>query len=464
MPDTSEEFRSCLAALKFVKSNDKYKHCNSELRKFEETTFQSLKRKGTEQLKSNSPKVTIEDDKTGDQPMNQAEQQDKTVPLGWRTKEKMKDGQMLEIIISPDGLTLPSRRFALCAMMRKGVPAEDLRACLVHEGWKQFSLLPQNWRFRKSRDGGHFLTNLGDVLKAQDALNFAIKSTSIPKEEVNSLQIFIEKATVGGVEFDRFLLHTSVLQVNSPKTNVPQNPGSTRISKEPIEGKTERKIDENVHKVEETTGVQSAKPLDVDPDLFSKLCPGTVLTRVARSSSHDGSKIAGSEPVSVQEVKPRHTEEELVVRDLLDDLLVEIVTKSVADEFLKKLVNLELKSYPSRLNQLKHLVEGGSSLEKIREVMNLLKTEGWHEARYLPKDWITMKNKGKALNINVISTEGHLFKSYKAAIWYMMSSEKYDENDIDHFKLFPDGNINRKIDVTKPSEEDSRTTPSQGVR
>ena len=45
-----------------------------------------------------------------------------------------------------------------------------------------------------------------------------------------------------------------------------------------------------------------------------------------------------------------------------------------------------------------------------------------------------------------------------AAIWYTMSSEKYDKNDIDHFKLFPDGNINRKMDVTKPSE-DSRTTP-----
>ena len=120
MTDTGEQFRSHLAALEFVKSNTRYKHCIPELRKFAETNFQSLKRKETEQSKANIPEVTIEEEKTID---NKLEQQDKTVPLGWRIKEEMKDGKMVKIIISPNGFTFPSRRFALCAMMRKGVPA-----------------------------------------------------------------------------------------------------------------------------------------------------------------------------------------------------------------------------------------------------------------------------------------------------------------------------------------------------
>ena len=116
------------------------------------------------------------------------------------------------------------------------------------------------------------------------------------------------------------------------------------------------------------------------------------------------------------------------------------------------------KYTPHQLEDLKRFVDkyGGTrgeygngpsaSLAKVfatsaskDELQRTLKSLGWMENQHLPADWLFMNRKEGNMHINVLSSEGKSFISYKQAVIFMKSNEKYSMEDIEKFYLFPDG-------------------------
>ena len=83
---------------------------------------------------------------------------------------------------------------------------------------------------------------------------------------------------------------------------------------------------------------------------------------------------------------------------------------------------------------LQHLIQQGRSEEdraKMREAMGV---DGWHGSRLLPAGWMFKEgsnaNTTKKQTLELLSSEGAHFKSYKMAIEYMKASYTYNEEDI----------------------------------
>ena len=53
---------------------------------------------------------------------------------------------------------------------------EEMRSCLTHDGWVEFSLLPEGWRFKKKGIYKLYITRSGDLLKThKDVLEYLRK-------------------------------------------------------------------------------------------------------------------------------------------------------------------------------------------------------------------------------------------------------------------------------------------------
>merc|ERR550519_2120287 len=74
------------------------------------------------------------------------------------------------------------------------------------------------------------------------------------------------------------------------------------------------------------------------------------------------------------------------------------------------------------------------------ELCKTLAGLGWKDHPYLPKGWIYRDKKLTEIGIFLISKEGKLFQTYKAAVWFMRSSDDYTSEEVDKLYLFPDGN------------------------
>ena len=83
---------------------------------------------------------------------------------------------------------------------------------------------------------------------------------------------------------------------------------------------------------------------------------------------------------------------------------------------------------------LQHLIQQGRPEEdrsKMREAMGV---DGWHGSRLLPAGWMFKEgsnaNTAKKQTLELLSSEGAHFKSYKMAIEYMNASYTYNDEDI----------------------------------
>ena len=73
---------------------------------------------------------------------------------------------------------------------------------------------------------------------------------------------------------------------------------------------------------------------------------------------------------------------------------------------------------------------------------------------YLSTDWLFKEKRKGNMHIDILSSEGKRFISYKQAVAFMRSSEKYTEKDVKKFYLFPDGKT-RSIRMTESKLTDS---------
>ena len=73
-----------------------------------------------------------------------------------------------------------SRRKALKTLIKSGAPTEeveDMRKMLSHDGWEEFPLLPDGWRYKKKKHN-LYITRNGDFIESnKDALIYMKNSS-----------------------------------------------------------------------------------------------------------------------------------------------------------------------------------------------------------------------------------------------------------------------------------------------
>jgi hypothetical protein len=100
---------------------------------------------------------------------------------------------------------------------------------------------------------------------------------------------------------------------------------------------------------------------------------------------------------------------------------------------------------------LQEKLKSGTSIEKERAIEEL-EAKGWKENEYLPEGW-RFKEYKSTQQINVLSSGGELYHSYKAVLQKFASEEdKFSKEDADRFKRFPDGKLH-KVEAKKHIEE-----------
>ena len=85
---------------------------------------------------------------------------------------------------------------------------------------------------------------------------------------------------------------------------------------------------------------------------------------------------------------------------------------------------------------MQHLIQQGRPEEEREKMRQAMEVDGWHGSRLLPAGWMfkegssANKNNIKRKPLELLSSEGAHFKSYKMAIEYMKASYTYNEEDI----------------------------------
>ena len=99
---------------------------------------------------------------------------------------------------------------------------------------------------------------------------------------------------------------------------------------------------------------------------------------------------------------------------------------------------------------LQEKLRSGSTEEKER-ARKELETKGWNENEYLPMGWMCKEYKSTQ-QINILSSEGNIYHSYRAVLLNIAADHKYTSQDAERFKRFPDGKLH-KVEVSKSKAE-----------
>ena len=92
--------------------------------------------------------------------------------------------------------------------------------------------------------------------------------------------------------------------------------------------------------------------------------------------------------------------------------------------------------FSSKRLALQHLIQQGGGEEDRARMREAMQVDGWHGSRLLPTGWMYKEgptantNNEKRKPLQLLSSEGAHFKSYKMAIEYMKASYTYNEEDI----------------------------------
>ena len=145
-----------------------------------------------------------------------AEAECKTVPPGWRLKERSfaKNNGYRADLLSPEGKIFAGRRAALKYLVDKKYPIEqimEMRSYLKHEGWKSSDLLPTDWFVKAFKAYElHYLSPLGELFRSKDAVLQYFKSNNFEDFHITNLA------------------QISVKSVNDPESPPPSKPQKIR--------------------------------------------------------------------------------------------------------------------------------------------------------------------------------------------------------------------------------------------
>eukprot|EP00092_Neocalanus_flemingeri_P037514 GFUD01040848.1.p1 GENE.GFUD01040848.1~~GFUD01040848.1.p1 ORF type:complete len:1678 (+),score=428.68 GFUD01040848.1:552-5036(+) len=388
---------------------------------------------------------------------------DNTVPRGWKSKSKSGGGKVL---MSPDGIVFKSRKYALELMVKSRASEEQLeemRMSLGHEGWSKMDI-PIGWMFKpKAGYGYHFLSSEGILLESKaKAMEHLMKTGHLTEENKISIDMLKGVNKVGGSSPRSYVKR--VKREYAPKQVTPDAtwilgdvsvPEGWRVKEFEHHGKHSKMM-------LSPNGLSFRNRRSALSYMIKNNFPPEETDEFRQGLAHDGWKEDPMVPLNWR-FKPKTPflyctdEGEIIISHI---------------NAIRKIQSSE-KYTPEQLEDLKRFIEGHGgtrkeygtrkagnsagyqSLTKIfqnagnkDELMKTLDGLGWMQSKYLPTDWLFKEKKEGNMHIDVLSSEGKRFISYKQAVVFMSSSEKYTEKDIDTFYLFPDGK-NRNIRMTE---------------
>jgi len=104
---------------------------------------------------------------------------DQTVPLGWKTRPLGNNGN-LKVFLSPNGHEVKNRRMALKHMMQfeySQEAIEEMRKFLYYEGWMDDQNLPYLWKMKRGGQNLLFVSREGDILEnPRVAIDYIMKN------------------------------------------------------------------------------------------------------------------------------------------------------------------------------------------------------------------------------------------------------------------------------------------------
>ena len=130
---------------------------------------------------------------------------DETLPKGWKFKEiKVGNNKPYNMLLSARGYKFRSIRMALSFLISNNSPEveiEEVRACLVHEGWVSDPLLPKIWFYKNVKSKQHkqpmYCNEVGDLLVTHIAAAEYLKnSESYNSDDTNNFIMRIEKTRI----------------------------------------------------------------------------------------------------------------------------------------------------------------------------------------------------------------------------------------------------------------------------
>ena len=109
-----------------------------------------------------------------------------SLPYGWKTKM----GGSKQFLISPDGHQFANRRLAMKFMIEENYPSIDvnkMRQSLKLENWKDNSMLPKDWRYKRDKSGDiDYVTSGGELLTSDTA----VRKLMDADDDYTNLRIF----------------------------------------------------------------------------------------------------------------------------------------------------------------------------------------------------------------------------------------------------------------------------------
>ena len=394
---------------------------------------------------------------------------DKTVPKGWMIRS-FKGGRNGNIdafhVLSPEGQHFQSRRSALKSMIEKKYSEDEIdamRQCLKFDGWLEDEALPNNWFYKPDKScTNFFLDDLGNFYRYGLQALKKISNENIKAQ----LKEFMKKLSPlynrGNSLDDSWIANDqgvpkgwmvrklggkiqNCYHVLSPDRH--HFPSRRSALKFMIEKKYPLSEIEEMRKCLKHDGWQRS-PLLPQHWLF--------IEREKRKGSKSFLDADGNYFRSYLNVFKHHenTEVRCAVKEFLrSETIVYNGGKKLDDSWkigdptvpkgwkmrtfkgsnqlnLVHVLSPDNQHFPSRRRALKFMIEKNFSVDKIQEMRECLKYDGWLQSPYLPKNWFykTLNKKNTDL---FLDEEGN---HYKGMLHVLRSAKNqgYEEN----FKQF----------------------------
>ena len=420
------------------------------------------------------------------------------LPEGWKSRIV----GIKQYVVSPDGEQYNSNRLALKEMVKRDVSEDDLaRMRASMKEWKTSELLPPKWMYKTIKNGQNyeFLSDTAKYIKSKiKALELI---TEFGEGAVESFKVFSDIASAktrekayDWKEDDKTIPEGWKSKVGGSRSYFlspegQQFPSRLAILKFMIdEGYEDSNIDDMRSKtiyegwqksvylpskwifrhtwrqsVTDRDTTFSLKILSEDGHLMESY--STARTFMKFSGKHSAEEVAKIDILVEENAKMRRlstiheidnvpgkniddVEEFPMSGRWQDDETVPVGWKVKISGKKEIFLSTDGQTFGSRRSALQKMLSENIERDSLDDMKLLvMQHEGWTINEYLPNDWLikisyTILKPGSVVeqtrNLEILSSEGHLFKSFLAATDYIKSSDLYIEYDIAQMDLIND--------------------------
>ena len=383
---------------------------------------------------------------------------DESLPNGWKSKPDSRTKSGNKSILSPEGMCFQSKIKAFKYLCDNGSDVQhEMRSCLIkHEQWLESQLLPTGWLFKKDFCGRfYFVTNKGlQITSLYSAWEYVQRTCVENKDVIDKFKIFMNENK----------------QVSNGKSNIVLKEDWQEDPSLPLGWKLKsHEVNMRLSQLLSPNGVRFWGIIPALKDLIEKNAENSDIEKMRKrlTSEHEGyqehellpkkwlfKKFSGvisflsEKGIVIYGFKNAY---QLVKKDSeewgkLNKLEIEISEKDPQSNKILHKQNLIFE-------EIQKILSAGTTEERQEARKTLIK-RGWVENDFLPDNWLLRK--GNRGIFQVITNDGHILKSFKHIIGHLMKfNDIYSKEDINRFKRFPDGQLDRKIEALIQKELNS---------